>query len=163
MATEDVIQNRVREVRRRLKLRQEDLAHEVGVTRQTIIALERGRLQNPSVMTCLKIAKVLREPVEYLFYLGTPTEAVQKPLPAKKEAESEAIVHLNADRIGREAVSVQLVDAVAAPAEHSSHTHSAQPFESMAQEEPEPAPPLEPTSRLKKEVNGTGQAFWDFT
>ena len=60
--------NRVRELRRRLKLRQADLAAEVDVTRQTIIAIEKGKL-NPSIFICLKIARVLREPVDYVFFL----------------------------------------------------------------------------------------------
>lgn len=63
-----VLKNRVRELRDRLKLRQADLAREVDVTRQTILAIEKGRL-NPSVMVSLKIARVLREPVGYVFYL----------------------------------------------------------------------------------------------
>jgi len=68
MASEMILRNRVRELRSRLKLRQSDLAREVDVTRQTILAIEKGRL-NPSVMVSLKIARVLREPVGYVFYL----------------------------------------------------------------------------------------------
>lgn len=62
------LKNRVRELRARLNMRQADLAQEVDVTRQTILAIEKGRL-NPSVMVSLKIARVLREPVGYVFYL----------------------------------------------------------------------------------------------
>ena len=63
-----VLRNRVRELRARLRLRQADLAGEVDVTRQTILAIEKGRL-NPSVALSLRIARVLREPVDYVFYL----------------------------------------------------------------------------------------------
>jgi putative transcriptional regulator len=63
-----VLKNRVKELRSRLKMRQADLAREVDVTRQTILAIEKGRL-NPSVFVSLKIARVLREPVGYIFYL----------------------------------------------------------------------------------------------
>ena len=49
-------------------VRQADLARDVGITRQTVIAIEKGRL-NPSVVVALKIARVLREPVDYVFYL----------------------------------------------------------------------------------------------
>lgn len=63
-----VLRNRVRELRARLKLRQADLAQEVAVTRQTILAIEKGRL-NPSIALSLRIARVLREPVDYVFYL----------------------------------------------------------------------------------------------
>lgn len=57
-----------------MKLRQADLAREVDVTRQTILAIEKGRL-NPSVLVSLKIARVLREPVGYVFYLDRLPEA----------------------------------------------------------------------------------------
>lgn len=63
-----VVKNRVRELRIRLALRQSDLAKEIGVTRQTILAIEPGRL-NPSINIALKTARVLREPVDYVFYL----------------------------------------------------------------------------------------------
>jgi len=63
-----ILRNRVRELRSRLNLRQADLAREVSVTRQTILAIEKERL-NPSVVVSLKIARVLREPVGYVFYL----------------------------------------------------------------------------------------------
>ncbi len=70
-----VLKNRVRELRSRLDLRQSDLAREVDVTRQTILAIEKGRL-NPSIIVSLKIARVLREPVGYIFYLEhQPEEA----------------------------------------------------------------------------------------
>ena len=68
MDSDYVLRNRVRELRARLRLRQADLAQEVDVTRQTILAIEKGRL-NPSVTLSLKIARVLREPVDYIFYL----------------------------------------------------------------------------------------------
>jgi len=62
------LKNRVRELRARLGFRQSDLAREVGLTRQSIIAIEKGRI-SPSVAVALHIARVLREPVEYVFYL----------------------------------------------------------------------------------------------
>ena len=49
-------------------MRQADLAREVDVSRQTILAIEKERL-NPSIMVSLKLARVLREPVGYVFYL----------------------------------------------------------------------------------------------
>jgi len=68
MKEETILKNRVRELRTRLELRQSDLAREIGVTRQTILAIEKGRL-NPSINIALKAARVLREPVDYVFYL----------------------------------------------------------------------------------------------
>ena len=60
-------------LRGRLNLRQSDLARDADVTRQTIIAVEKGRL-NPSILVSLKIARVLREPVDYVFYLEPISE-----------------------------------------------------------------------------------------
>ena len=37
-----VLKNRVKELRARLDLRQSDLAREIGVTRQTILAIEKA-------------------------------------------------------------------------------------------------------------------------
>ncbi len=71
----DILKNRVKELRSRLEMRQADLAREVGVTRQTILAIEKGRL-NPSINIALKAARVLREPVDYVFYLDHTAEDV---------------------------------------------------------------------------------------
>ena len=61
--------NKIRYYRRTHEgLTQEQLAKEVGVTRQTIIALERGKY-NPSVVLALKLAKALGATVEELFIL----------------------------------------------------------------------------------------------
>ena len=68
MKEQSTLKNRVRELRTRLDMRQSDLAREIGVTRQTILAIEKGRL-NPSINIALKTARVLREPVDYVFYL----------------------------------------------------------------------------------------------
>jgi putative transcriptional regulator len=73
MNEKTVLKNRVKELRALLDLRQSDLAREIGVTRQTILAIEKGRL-NPSINIALKTARVLREPVDYIFYLENSTE-----------------------------------------------------------------------------------------
>lgn len=49
------------------ELSQESLAESVGVTRQTIISIEKGVYQ-PSVSLALKLAKKLNKRVEDLFY-----------------------------------------------------------------------------------------------
>lgn len=56
----------VREHRLRAGLAQEDLAAAAGVTRQTIIAIEKGKYL-PSVLLALRIARRLQIPVEELF------------------------------------------------------------------------------------------------
>jgi putative transcriptional regulator len=50
---------------------QQDLADRVGVTRQTIISIERGKYR-PSVELALRLARVFGEPVERVFELADP-------------------------------------------------------------------------------------------
>jgi putative transcriptional regulator len=46
---------------------QQELADQVGVTRQTILSIERGRYYDPTVGLALRIAETLGVPVETLF------------------------------------------------------------------------------------------------
>ena len=48
------MKNRIQELRRTGRIRQEDLAEAVGVTRQTIISLENGRY-NASLLSLIHI------------------------------------------------------------------------------------------------------------
>jgi putative transcriptional regulator len=57
---------RIKELRARYDLTQEDLAKEVGVTRQTIVYLEKGTY-NPSLDLAHKVAKALKTTIEDLF------------------------------------------------------------------------------------------------
>ena len=50
------------------EMTQEELARRVGVTRQTIIAIEKGKY-NPSVALALRIARVFGLPLEEIFSL----------------------------------------------------------------------------------------------
>jgi len=47
---------------------QEELAKSVGVTRQTIISIEKGRFV-PSTLLALKLAKFFKKPVEDIFFI----------------------------------------------------------------------------------------------
>lgn len=60
------ISNRIKELRARDSLTQEDLAQKVGVTRQTIISIEKGEYV-PSLLLGMKIAKAFNLPVEQIF------------------------------------------------------------------------------------------------
>ena len=60
--------NAVRKFRTGKKLTQEALANGVGVSRQTIIAIEKGGY-TPSVTLALKLARALGSKVEQLFWL----------------------------------------------------------------------------------------------
>ena len=60
--------NKLRQRRKSLLLTQQDLAHLVGVSRQTIIAIEKGNYE-PSIKLALKLAKALAVDVESIFQL----------------------------------------------------------------------------------------------
>jgi len=62
------VNNFVQEYRNRKKITQEDLGNIIGVTRQTIIAIEKGNY-TPSVLLALKIAKHFNISVEKLFII----------------------------------------------------------------------------------------------
>lgn len=64
--SKDFIKNNIKELRAQNKLRQEDLAKKVGVTRQTIIAIEKGNY-SPSLELAFKIAKVFSVPIGEVF------------------------------------------------------------------------------------------------
>jgi putative transcriptional regulator len=55
-------------LRGRKNITQEELANKVGVTRQTIIAIEKGNY-TPSVLLAIKLAKYFNVSVEDLFNL----------------------------------------------------------------------------------------------
>lgn len=61
-----MIRNRIREFRAKHDMKQEDLAKLVGVRRETIGNLEKGRY-NPSLALAWNIAKVFGVPIEDIF------------------------------------------------------------------------------------------------
>jgi putative transcriptional regulator len=62
------LRNCLRELRARHDLTQEELAEDVGVTRQTVISIEKGDY-SPSVLLALRIAHRLEVSLEELFWL----------------------------------------------------------------------------------------------
>lgn len=58
--------NRVKELRARFELTQQDLAKKMNVTRQTIIAIEKKRY-NPSLELAFKLARVFECKIEDIF------------------------------------------------------------------------------------------------
>lgn len=63
------ISNQLNLTRTESGLTQENLAKILGVTRQTISAIEKGTYV-PSIQLALKIAKYFKQPVESLFWLS---------------------------------------------------------------------------------------------
>jgi len=62
------MKNKLKEVRQLLQVTQQQLADEIGVSRQSIIAIESGKYI-PSTILALKISKYLNKKVEDIFYL----------------------------------------------------------------------------------------------
>ena len=58
--------NRIQELRKERRIRQEDLADAVGVTRQTIISLENGKYK-ASLQLAYRIAKFFDRQIEQVF------------------------------------------------------------------------------------------------
>lgn len=54
-------------LRKAKDITQEQLAEQVGVTRQTIIAIEKGNY-TPSLLLAYKIASVFKLPIESIFH-----------------------------------------------------------------------------------------------
>ena len=60
------IRNQIRELRSQRKMTQQELADQVGVTRQTVIAIEQDKY-SPSLETAFKVALVLGVSLEQCF------------------------------------------------------------------------------------------------
>ncbi len=56
------------DIRKKSGFTQESLAEAVGVSRQTIIAIEKGNY-SPSLLLAMQIALILKTPVESLFFI----------------------------------------------------------------------------------------------
>lgn len=62
------MKNNIKQLRKSEGLRQEDMAKILGVSRQTIIAIENDKY-NPTLELAMKIARLLRLHVEEIFIL----------------------------------------------------------------------------------------------
>lgn len=62
------MKNRVALLRREQHMRQEELARAAGISRQSVIAIEKGRT-TPSLEVALRMARCFRVPVEAVFFL----------------------------------------------------------------------------------------------
>ena len=60
------MKNRVEELRRARRLRQEELAEALDVSRQTIGSIENGRY-NPSITLAFKMSRYFGCPIEEIF------------------------------------------------------------------------------------------------
>jgi putative transcriptional regulator len=61
-----IVRTKIKELRARYGLTQEDLARKVGVRRETILFMEKGKY-SPSLELAHKVANVLRTTIDDLF------------------------------------------------------------------------------------------------
>ncbi|MCW4016084.1 MAG: helix-turn-helix transcriptional regulator [Candidatus Bathyarchaeota archaeon] len=66
MEDNNYVQTKIKVYRAMHNLTQEDLANAVGVTRQTVIAMEKGKY-NPSLDLAFKIARYFKVSIESIF------------------------------------------------------------------------------------------------
>ncbi|MCK9497785.1 MAG: helix-turn-helix transcriptional regulator [Candidatus Colwellbacteria bacterium] len=64
-----MVQNKIKEIRTSIGLTQEELADKVGVRRETIVFLEKGKY-NPSLKLAMDIAKVFKMKVDDIFFFS---------------------------------------------------------------------------------------------
>ena len=69
MSAKEYVKNQVYSFRIEKNVTQEDLADAIGVSRQTIISIEKGNY-TPSVHLALKIASFFKTPVEKIFKIA---------------------------------------------------------------------------------------------
>jgi len=67
------VNNRIRDLRAQFNMTQEQLAEAVGVSRQSIIAIENDRY-NPSLELAYKISKTFQRSIEEVFIFEKEAE-----------------------------------------------------------------------------------------
>lgn len=60
------MKNRLEELRKACGIRQEDVAQVLGVSRQTVISLEKGKY-NPSLALAFRLSRFFGLPIEEIF------------------------------------------------------------------------------------------------
>ena len=70
-----VLKNSIRRLRFDRNMTQEELALRTGVSRQTIMSIERGQT-NPSVLLAFKISTALESPLTEVFWMEGSLEPV---------------------------------------------------------------------------------------
>ncbi|MCK4542734.1 MAG: helix-turn-helix transcriptional regulator [Spirochaetales bacterium] len=80
MARKNILHVNLRKIRlTNDEMTQQTLADLVGVTRQTIISIEKGRY-SPSIVLALRIARVFHVPVEAIFTLREEGHEENEPI-----------------------------------------------------------------------------------
>ena len=83
-----MIKNRIKEYRAKYDMKQEDLAKLVGVRRETIGNLEKGRY-NPSLVLAWNIAKVFHVSIEDIFTVEDKIENLFRKPPHRRDVPTQ--------------------------------------------------------------------------
>ena len=67
-----ILRTRIKELRARHNLTQDELAEIIGVSRQTMLYLEKGKY-NPSLLLAYKVAKALKSSINEVFIIEDDT------------------------------------------------------------------------------------------
>lgn len=67
-----ILRTRIKELRARHNLTQDELAEMIGVSRQTMLYLEKGKY-NPSLLLAYKVAKALKSSINEVFIIEDDT------------------------------------------------------------------------------------------
>jgi DNA-binding XRE family transcriptional regulator len=67
-----ILRTRIKELRARYNLTQDELAEMIGVSRQTMLYLEKGKY-NPSLLLAYKVAKALKSSINEVFIIEDDT------------------------------------------------------------------------------------------
>lgn len=102
---------RIRELRERLNLNQEALGEQIGVTRQTIAAWEKGQ-REPSMTQLTAVARALKVPVELLLRQPEQREASERPTLLYRADKRSALSDTDEALIVRKARDYALVEQV---------------------------------------------------
>ena len=62
------MRNNIKELRKARGLRQEDFARLLGVSRQTVVAMENNKY-DPTLALAMRVARLPEQPVESIFFL----------------------------------------------------------------------------------------------
>ncbi len=79
------MRTRIKELRARYDLTQDDLARMVGVRRETILYLEKGKY-NPSLKLAYDVASVLKTTIDNLFIFENQEENINET-PGRKNRD----------------------------------------------------------------------------
>ena len=72
-----IIENSLKVWRAKFDITQDDLSKEVGLSRQTIHSIEKGKFV-PSVVSAIKIARYFKTNIEEIFYLKEEENEVKR-------------------------------------------------------------------------------------